>query len=57
MLLDGIIGEVHPVIGQCCCISRILRWAGSNVAFAEEVAIQIVRDEDPNANIKLSAVD
>ena len=57
VLLNGVVGQVHPIVCQGGCIGSVLCRAGSDVALAEEVAVHIMRNQDPDTNIELSSMD
>lgn len=44
MFLNRIVREVHPVVGECRRVGGVLGGAGADVAFAKEVAIEVVGD-------------
>lgn len=56
-LLDCIVCEVHPVVGESGSVRRVLAWTCSDVAFLEEIAIQLLRNEYPNTDIKFATLD
>lgn len=43
MLLNGVIGKMDPIVGEGGCVSCIRGGTCSYIAFAEKVAILVVR--------------
>ena len=56
MLLDGIICQMHPIIGKGGRIGRVLTGACTDVTLFEEEAVEALCYEDPNPYIKFSAL-
>ena len=56
LLLDGIVGKMDEIIVKFGGIHAVWLTRGSDVAFLEEVDVQILAQEDPDADVKLALI-
>ena len=57
MLLYSIVCQVYPIICQCSSICCVFGWTGADVTLTKEVAIEIVGNQNPHSNIKLTPMN
>ncbi len=52
-LLNGVIGQVSKCV-ILIILHTVLHWGQSDIPFLEDIALQVMRDQDPYPHIKLS---
>ena len=57
ILLDGIISQVDVVIVKGIYVRVVLTWAGANVSFFEEKAVQILIYQNPYPDVEFTTFD
>ena len=56
VFLNCIVSQVDKVVFKLLLISGVLARTCSNVAFSEEIAVEVVCNENPTSNIKLTSM-
>lgn len=57
LFLDCVVGKMDQIVSKSSFVRGVNTWACTNIPFWEEIAVHIMVNENPDADIKLSTIN